>query len=256
MPAPDPFLRRNVRQPRGSWPRICRKFVRDVRPRGQPRSTDAVDRGRLETRTGGRAGDRTPRLLGADRVGRGQAAGPGRRVEAGEARRRPATPPRRRPARSAGRRASSRGRRRRRRSTAAPKRHAQRPAEPGEQHRLDEELQADVAAGGAERPADADLGPPFEHRDDHDVGDADAADQQGDRPRGRAAARSASRRPGPWPRARRSGRVTLTSSGASGLAVGASTVAHGLDLVGIGAHPHGRRRLVDAEQLAGRPGSR
>src|SRR5262249_21553810 len=40
---------------------------------------------------------------------------------------------------------------------------------------------ADVPAGGAEGAAQADFGAPFEHRDDHGVGDADAADQQGDR---------------------------------------------------------------------------
>ena len=36
-------------------------------------------------------------------------------------------------------------------------------------------------AGRAEGPAQADLGAAFEHGDDHDVGDADAADQEGDR---------------------------------------------------------------------------
>ena len=40
---------------------------------------------------------------------------------------------------------------------------------------------ADVAAAGAQGPAQADLGAAFEDGDDHDVGDADPADQQGDR---------------------------------------------------------------------------
>ena len=50
----------------------------------------------------------------------------------------------------------------------------------GEQGGLGEELGADLPAGGAQRPAQPDLGAPFEHGDDHDVGDADGADQQGD----------------------------------------------------------------------------
>ena len=37
-----------------------------------------------------------------------------------------------------------------------------------------------MAAGGAERSAEADFGAAFEDGDDHDVGDADAADEQGD----------------------------------------------------------------------------
>src|SRR5258708_33141615 len=40
---------------------------------------------------------------------------------------------------------------------------------------------ADLAAGGAERPAQPDLGATLEDGDDHDVGDPDRADQQRDR---------------------------------------------------------------------------
>ena len=47
-------------------------------------------------------------------------------------------------------------------------------ADRGEQHCLGEELHADVRPGGAERPAQADLGSALKHRDDHDVRDADA----------------------------------------------------------------------------------
>ena len=54
-------------------------------------------------------------------------------------------------------------------------------AEDGEEQGFGEELFGDVAAGGAERAAQADLGAAFEDGDDHDVGDADAADEQGDR---------------------------------------------------------------------------
>ena len=50
----------------------------------------------------------------------------------------------------------------------------------GQQHRLEQELQADVARPGADRLAQADLPGPLAHRDQHDVGDADAADQQRD----------------------------------------------------------------------------
>ena len=40
---------------------------------------------------------------------------------------------------------------------------------------------ADLAAGGAQRAAQPDLGAAFQHRDDHDVGYPDRADQQRDR---------------------------------------------------------------------------
>ena len=51
----------------------------------------------------------------------------------------------------------------------------------GQQDRLGQELGADLAAGGAQRPAQPDLGAAFQHRDDHDVGHPDRADQQRDR---------------------------------------------------------------------------
>ena len=44
-----------------------------------------------------------------------------------------------------------------------------------------EELGGDVALGRAEGAAQADLRAALEHGDDHDVGDADAADEQGHR---------------------------------------------------------------------------
>ena len=49
-------------------------------------------------------------------------------------------------------------------------------AEQSEQDGFGEELGADVAFGGAEGAAQADLGAAFEDGDDHDVGDADGAD--------------------------------------------------------------------------------
>ena len=52
-------------------------------------------------------------------------------------------------------------------------------ADRGEQDRFAEELGADLALGRAEGAAEADLRAAFQHRDDHDVGDADGADDQG-----------------------------------------------------------------------------
>jgi hypothetical protein len=64
---------------------------------------------------------------------------------------------------------------------ASPRGAEQHPGEPaggGQEQGLGEELHADVASGGAEGAAQADLGAAFQHRDDHDVGDADPADEQ------------------------------------------------------------------------------
>ena len=58
--------------------------------------------------------------------------------------------------------------------------HPDHPADRGQQHGLEQELHADVAGPGADRLAQADLPGPLAHRDQHDVGDADAADEQGD----------------------------------------------------------------------------
>ncbi len=44
--------------------------------------------------------------------------------------------------------------------------------------RLDQELHEDVALAGADRHADADLARPLGDADEHDVHDADAADQE------------------------------------------------------------------------------
>ena len=51
----------------------------------------------------------------------------------------------------------------------------------GQQDGLGQELGADLAAGGAQRAAQPDLGAAFQHRDDHDVGHPDRANQQRDR---------------------------------------------------------------------------
>jgi hypothetical protein len=54
-------------------------------------------------------------------------------------------------------------------------------ADQGHQDGLGQELRADLAAGGAEHPAQPDLLAASQNRDDHDVGHPDRADQQRDR---------------------------------------------------------------------------
>ena len=49
-------------------------------------------------------------------------------------------------------------------------------ADQGEQDGFGQELDPDVAAGGAQRPAQPDLAAALQHRDDHDVGHPDRAD--------------------------------------------------------------------------------
>src|SRR5438128_1347248 len=53
-------------------------------------------------------------------------------------------------------------------------------AEPGEGHGFDQELQKDVPSPRTDRLADADLARSFGARNEHDVHDADAADDQRD----------------------------------------------------------------------------
>ena len=63
----------------------------------------------------------------------------------------------------------------------SPTRDAEHAAADREQHGLDEELAEDVGAPRAERLADADLARPLGDGDEHDVHDADPADEQRDR---------------------------------------------------------------------------
>jgi hypothetical protein len=53
-------------------------------------------------------------------------------------------------------------------------------AEHPEEHGFGQELDADVAFGGAQGAAQPDFGAAFEYADEHDVADADGADEQGD----------------------------------------------------------------------------
>ena len=71
---------------------------------------------------------------------------------------------------------------------ADPEGDAEQAADAGEHDRLDQELLGDVAPLGPQGAADADLAGPLGDGRQHDVHDADAADQQrdrGDRARGR-----------------------------------------------------------------------
>ena len=61
-----------------------------------------------------------------------------------------------------------------------PEEHAQQAAGGREHDRLAQELRDDVALLGAQRAANADLARPLGHGGQHDVHDADAADQQRD----------------------------------------------------------------------------
>ena len=97
-------------------------------------------------------------------------------------------------------------------------------ADEGEEYGLGEELGPDVASGGAEGSAQPDLGPAFEHGDDHDVGHPDRADQQGNGAEtqeevveGALASAWATRAAEGW--------ETSTSLGFSGLAVAASKLS-------------------------------
>ena len=65
--------------------------------------------------------------------------------------------------------------------TPRPSDDADHAAEQGQRQRLDQELGEDVAAARADRLADADLAGPLADRDQHDVHDPDAADDQRDR---------------------------------------------------------------------------
>ena len=96
------------------------------------------------------------------------------------------------------------------------------PAEEGEQDGLGEELDADVAFGGAEGAAQPDLAAAFEDGDDHDVGDADGADEQGDGAEAEEQAVEGALGVGLGDE-RGEGWLTSTSLGFSGLAVAAST---------------------------------
>ena len=65
--------------------------------------------------------------------------------------------------------------------TRDTERHADRAAEGGEHHGLEDELAEDVGGRGADGHPQADLADALRDRHEHDVHDADAAHEQGDR---------------------------------------------------------------------------
>lgn len=67
------------------------------------------------------------------------------------------------------------------------------PAGQGAENCLGEELNPDLALGGSEGAAQADLRAAFRHGDDHDVGHAYGTAEQGDRAAGRRRCRTISR---------------------------------------------------------------
>ncbi len=78
------------------------------------------------------------------------------------------------------RRGEIRNQRRGQRAYAVADREPHEPAEQAEHERFQQKLQQDVVALGADRLADADLACPLRDRHEHDVHDADAADEQRD----------------------------------------------------------------------------
>ena len=97
-----------------------------------------------------------------------------------------------------------------------------------------EELDADLAFGRAERAAQADLRAAFEHADDHDVGDADRADEERDRAEAEEQAVEGAFGVGFGDeRVGRLGDVDL--AGVLGVGGGGEHVVDGVDLVGLGA---------------------
>ena len=111
--------------------------------------------------------------------------------------------------------------------------HAAQPAQRGQQRRLGQELRGHVPPRGAERTAQADLGPPFQHGDDHDVGDADPADAHGDPAEGEEQA--GERGPGLRPRGEHLGRLAdLDALGQGRVRGERQHRRHRLHLIGLG----------------------
>ena len=67
-----------------------------------------------------------------------------------------------------------------RRGDPGAERHTGHASEAGQEERLAQELDGDLAAGRTQGPAQSDLPAPLEHRDHHHVGDSDSADEEGD----------------------------------------------------------------------------
>ena len=125
-------------------------------------------------------------------------------------------------------------------------RDAGQPAGRRQQQRLDQELRADVPAGGAQRPAQPDLRAALEDRDDHRVGDADAADEQ--RHRAEAQEQAGQRVVGLGARGERVRRpADVDLLGVLGVGRRREQVVDARDDRRVGAQVHGARRSLGAE---------
>src|SRR6516165_5720099 len=121
-------------------------------------------------------------------------------------------------------------------------------AEDGEQDGFGQELGADLPPGSAEGTPEADLGPALQDRDDHDVGDSDAPDQQ--RHRAEAEEQAVERALGRGAGDQRGrGATDLDAAGGFGVGGGGEDLLDGGDLVGGRAHVDGGRMPVETEVL-------
>ena len=118
-------------------------------------------------------------------------------------------------------------------------------SEKGEQDRLGQELDADVAFGGAEGAAQSDLGSPFENRDDHDVGHPDRPHKQRNGAETQEEAVEGALGVGLGDKSgRRLGDVDLV--GVLRVGGGGEEVVDGVDVAGLGAHVDGGGMAVEA----------
>src|SRR6202034_2661987 len=120
------------------------------------------------------------------------------------------------------------------------------PAQQGQQDGFGQELDADLASGGPEGPAQPDLAAAFQHGDHHDVRDPHGTDQQRDR--AQAEEQGVERAGGVelgGQRGRGLGHLHLVGVLRVGL-VG-EQVVHGVDLAGLGADVDGGRVPVEAQ---------
>ena len=132
----------------------------------------------------------------------------------------------------------------------APSSDADGAADEGEQDGLSEELDADVAFGGAERAPQSDLGSSFEDGDDHDVGHPDRPDQERHRAETQEEVVEGALGVGLGDKGgRRLGHVDL--AGVLRVGGGGQQVVDRVDLAGLGAHVDGRGMAVEAEVVLG-----
>jgi hypothetical protein len=117
-------------------------------------------------------------------------------------------------------------------------------AEQSEQDGFGEELGVDVASGGTESAAQADLGTAFEYGDDHEVGDADRADEESDGAEAEASASGVGLRD-----QRGGGSADRDLVGVLGVGGVGKEVIDGVDPVVLGADVDGGEVPVEAQIL-------